>query len=150
MTVIKFPQKLQSPPQRWQAAELQPLVSACEGSVSTGAASGWEIGTTEAGDPQLYLLGPAPDYECILSVSRLGRHYVIEDGQGRVLLELDNPTILAEQAMAVLRRHRSAIAARALVALCALRETFKERTEALLAEPMELLTHIAPQLSSLA
>ena len=37
-------------------------------------------GTTEHGDPQVYLIGPPPDYDCILSISRLGRLYVIEDG----------------------------------------------------------------------
>jgi hypothetical protein len=76
--------------------------------------------------------------------------YVIEDGRGQVLHELDTPMLLAERAFAALRQHQSAIVARVAIACCALREAIKERTEAWTAEPMELLTHIAPQLSALA
>jgi hypothetical protein len=36
------------------------------------------------------------------------------------------------------------------VAWAALREAFEEKTEAVMAEPIELLTHIAPQLAALA
>jgi hypothetical protein len=75
---------------------------------------------------------------------------VIEDGNGRVLFEHDDPMLLAEQATAALRRRKAAIVARIAVAWCALREAIEEKTEALAAEPMELLTHIAPQLAALA
>jgi hypothetical protein len=40
----------------------------------------------------VFLVGPPPDYDCITSISRLGRLYVIEDGAGRVLFEHDNDT----------------------------------------------------------
>ena len=96
------------------------------------------------------LLGPPPDYDCILCISRLGRIYVIEDGAGRVLFEHDNPMLLVEQATAALRRRKATIVARVAVAWCALREAFEEKTEAMMAEPMELLSHIAPQLAALA
>ena len=76
------------------------------------------------------LLGPPPDYDCILSISRLGRLYVIEDGHGRVLFEHDNPMLLAEQATAALRRRKASLVARIAVAWCALREAFEEKTEA--------------------
>jgi len=58
--------------------------------------------------------------------------------------------MLAEQATAALRRRKSAIVARVAVAWCALRETIEEKTEAMMAEPIEFLTHIAPQLTALA
>jgi hypothetical protein len=58
--------------------------------------------------------------------------------------------LLTEQATAALRRRKSAIIARVAVAWCALREAFEEKTEAIMAEPIELLTHIAPQLVALA
>jgi hypothetical protein len=149
MTVINFPQKLQSTtPRVWPPAQLAPLIRSI--SNGNGAASGWELGTTESGDPQLYLLGPAPDYECILCISRLGQVYVIEDGQGQILHELDTPMLLAERALAALRHHKTAFLARVVIACCALRETIKEKAEVWTAEPMELLTHIAPQLSALA
>ena len=75
---------------------------------------------------------------------------MIEDGAGRVLFEHDNPMLLAEQATAALRRRKAALVARIAVAWAALREAFEEKTEAMMAEPMELLTHVAPQLAALA
>jgi hypothetical protein len=67
-----------------------------------------------------------------------------------VLFENDNPMLLTEQAVAALRRRKGAIVARIAVAWVALREAFEEKTEAMMAEPMELLAHLAPQLSALA
>jgi hypothetical protein len=112
MTVVKFP----SPPEKvaanWQPAELQQFLAVSADAIAAGEASGWEVGFTERNDPQVYLLGPPPDYECILSISRLGRLYVIEDGHGRVLFEHDNPMLLAEQATAALRRRKASLVAR--------------------------------------
>ena len=150
MTVLEFPRAKVTPADGWQSPELQQFLAVSERAIAAGEASGWEIGTTEHGDPQVFLVGPPPDYDCILSISRLGRLYVIEDGTGRVLFEHDNPMLLAEQAAAALRRRKTAIVARVAVAWCALRETFEEKTEAMMAEPMELLAHFAPQLAALA
>jgi hypothetical protein len=150
MTVLKFQRLPETVPDGWQSAELQQMVSACAASLASGEASGWDVGCTETGDPQVYLLGPPPDYDCILCISRLGRLYLMEDGNGRVLFEHDNPMLMAEQAAAALRRRRIAIAARLALAWCALREVFEEKTEALLGEPMELLAHVAPQLAAFA
>ena len=74
----------------------------CSASVSSGAASGWAFGETERGDPQLYLLGPEPECDCILCVSRLDDRYILEDGKGRLVAEHDDLTSLGEQ-VAVLR-----------------------------------------------
>ena len=76
----------------------------------------------------------------------MGRLYVIEDGTGRVLFESNNRMLLVEQAVAALRRRKMAIVARVAVAWGAVREFFEEKTEALMGEPMELITHFAPQL----
>ena len=46
---------------------------------------------------------------------RVGRHYVIEDGHGRVLLEHDSPMLLAEQALSALRRRKGKFARGAVV-----------------------------------
>jgi hypothetical protein len=148
--VVRFPRPVEPGGQGWQPAELQQVVQTCAASIAAGEASGWEIGTTELGDPQVYLVGPPPDYDCILCVSRLGRRYLIEDGNGNMVFEHDNPMLLAEQATAALRRRKAAIVARIAVAWCALRETVEEKTEALMAEPLEMLNHLAPQLVALA
>ena len=150
MTVVKFPTPPEKVATSWQPVELQQFLAVSADAIAAGEASGWEIGFTERNDPQVYLLGPPPDYECILSISRLGRLYVIEDGNGRVLFEHDNPMLLAEQATAALRRRKASLVARIAVAWCALREAFEENTEVLMAEPIELLTHVAPQLATLA
>jgi hypothetical protein len=149
-TVVKFPRPNERLPHGWQNDELQQIVAACSGSVSAGEASGWDIGVTDSGDPQVYLIGPPPDYDCILCISRVGRHYVIEDGRGRVLLEHDSPMLLAEQALAALRRRKVALLAQVAVVWHAFREAFEEKTEALTGEPMEVLVHLAPQLAALA
>ena len=150
MNVVKFPRTNNRMDDGWQSIELQQFLAVSANAIAAGEASGWEVGVTENGDPQVFLLGPPPDYDCILCISRLGRLYVIEDGAGRVLFEHDNPMLLAEQATAALRRHKATIVARVTVAWCALREAFEEKTEAMMAEPIELLSHIAPQLAALA
>jgi hypothetical protein len=149
MNVVKFPHAAMKACEGWQSAELQQFLAMSSGALAAGEASGWEVGITERGDPQVFLVGPPPDYDCILSISRLGRLYVIEDGAGRVLFEHDNPMLLTEQVAAALRRRKTAIIARVAVAWCALREAFEEKTEAMMAEPIELLTHISPQLAAL-
>jgi hypothetical protein len=148
-TVVQFPRSAPQAPHGWQNEEFQQIVSACSGSVSAGEASGWEVGMTDHGDPQVYLIGPAPNYDCILCISRVGRHYVIEDGQGQVLLEHDSPMLFAERAIAALRRRKELLLAKVAIAWQAFREAFEEKTEALTAEPMEVLAHIAPQLAAL-
>ena len=142
-TVVNFPKRSERLPDGWRSDELSEIVSACSGSVSLGEASGWEIGTTESGEPQVYLIGPQPDYDCILCISRIGRRYVIEDGFGRVLLEQDSTLLLAEQALAALRRRKAALLAQVAVVWHAVREAFEDKTEALGAESMEVLTHLA-------
>lgn len=147
MTVTQF--RRRETVQGWQSAEMNALVAASGDSLEKGIAIGWEMGVTDSGDPQLYLLGPAPDHECLLCVSRLGRLYVLEDGQGRVVFEHDAMNMLAEQVRGSLRRKRSAIVARAVVAWLAIKETFEERVESMMAEPAEILAHIAPQLAAM-
>lgn len=149
MTVLKFarPENL---PSDWHFAEVQKLLAGCTGSLSSGDASGWEFGKTEAGDPQLYVLGPAPDYDCILSVSRLESLYVLEDGDGRVLFEHCNLVLLAQHARAALSRKKMMIFAQVAGLWATLRHTFEEKIEPMLAEPMEIVTHFAPQLAAFA
>lgn len=150
MTVLEFPRATLKAAGGWQPPELQQFLAISERAIAAGEASGWDVGATERGDPQVFLVGPPPDYDCILSISRLGRTYVIEDGYGRVLFEHDNPMLLAEHARAALRRCKASVVARVAVAWAALREAVEEKTEAMMAEPIELLTHIAPQLVALA
>jgi len=150
MTVVRFPaEQLRTRQDSWQMPELQQFIAVSACSIADGKASGWEIGTTEQGDPQVYLIGPAPAYECILCISRMGRRYVIEDGRGQVILEHDSPAMLAEQAIAALRRRKTLVVTQIALAWHALREAFEEKTEAMAEESLEILAHIAPQLAVL-
>ena len=150
MTVIAFPSKLQREDGSWAAAELNEIVETFAPQFSSGEAGGWNVGVTEIGDPQFYLLGPPPDDECILCISRLGRVYVLEDGAGQVLFEHDSLLVLAEQARSVLRKKRAQIVARVTMLWCAARELFEEKLEPIVGESEELLTHFVPQLAALA
>ena len=148
MSVVEFPYG--SRRDGWTAAELKQVVAGVARSFESGEAVAWEVGLTETGDPQFYLLGPAPDFECILCVSRLGSLYVLEDGAGRLLFEHDSLQALAETARSFLRAKKAEIVARAALIWCALRELFEEKVEAMLGEGEDLLVHFAPQLAALA
>ena len=104
MTVIAFPPK---PPQAdgsWRAGELKAMVEALAPALSGGESARYDIGLTEIGDPQFYLLGPPPHDECILCISRLGRTYVLEDGAGQVLYEHNSLVVLADKGLYRLQR----------------------------------------------
>lgn len=150
MNVVAFPRRDGEVARLWQRFEMQRVADACAESLSRGDVSGWEASVTEAGDPQLYLLGPPPERECLVCLTRLGRLYVLEDGQGRILFEHDAIGVLAEQMRSTLRRKKSAIVARIAVAWFALRETFEEKIEPALAEPIEMFSLVAPQFGALA
>ncbi|HET7679505.1 MAG TPA: hypothetical protein VFK79_05155 [Xanthobacteraceae bacterium] len=149
MTVLDFnpPAKM---PAGWQFSEVQKLLSGCDASIASGEVSGWEIGTTETGDPQLYLLGSAPDYDCILCVSRLGRLYVLEDGNGKILFEHRNLMLLSQQVRAAMSRKKMMIVAKAAILWATVRQTVEEKIEPMLAEPLEIATHLGPQIAALA
>lgn len=149
MTVVPFSRRDVEIAGLWQRFEMQRVAEACAEPMSRGDVSGWEAGVTEAGDPQLYLLGPPPERECLVCLTRLGRLYVLEDGQGRILIEHDAIGVLAEQMRGALRRKKAAIVARIAVAWIAVRETFEEKVEPALAEPIEMFSLVAPQFSGL-
>lgn len=148
MNVIAFHPA--SRPGDWRPRELQQIVGALAPTMEQGRASGWEIGATEEGDPQFYLLGPGPEQACEICISRIGRTYVLEDGDGRLLLDTDNLALLAERAAVALRRNRAQIAARVMLAWCVAKQVFHDRVEPLLAEGEDMLAHVAPQLAALA
>jgi hypothetical protein len=150
MTVIRFPIHPRTPMGDWDPADQQAIAGLCGPYLTAGEISGCESGVTECGDPQLYLIGPAPEHDCILCISRLGRRYLLEDGCGQILGEYQRIAELVERARSTLAQKRHSIAVRALGAWYAAREFFEEKLEPLLAEPAELLSHVAPQLAAFA
>lgn len=150
MTVIAIESKFLRRDGPWRVGELKALTDSLAAQLSTGAAGRWDVGATEIGDPQFYLLGPLPHEDCILCISRLGRIYVLEDGAGRVLFEHNSIVTLAEQARSILQKKKAQIAVRATLLWCAAREMFKEKFEAMAGEGEELLVHFVPQLAAFA
>lgn len=149
MNVVNFPRTKLGEPGVWRSSELDHLLPTCS-LQSVGGANGFAVGSTERGDPQLYVLGQQPDYDCLLCVTRIGNLYVLEDGNGRVVFEHTNLSMLAEQIPATISRRRAAIAAKFLLLWAAFRQTVEEKIEPMMAEPLEVATHLMPQLAAFA
>ena len=129
----------------WSEAELKVIAGAI-GGLRDGD---WDAGLTEAGDAQLYLLGPFPDRACELCVSRLGRRYILEDGAGRLLFEHRSLPLVAMHARSARSITRWSLVARIVVVWCTIRDVIHDRVEPLLGESEELLVHLTPQLAAL-
>ena len=141
MSVIEFPQPA-SHPDGWQLDELRQLAALFE-------TNPWDVGATEQGEPQFYVLGPAPDYACVLCVSRLAHGYVLEDGNGRVLGDAPSLDLFAEQAARAVMRAGRSFVTRATLLLCTIRLTMEKRLDTILEESEDLLARFAPQIAAL-
>ena len=145
MNIVEFPRREAASSSEWRADELRQLTELFG---AAGAQVTWEVGTTEAGDPQFYLLGPAPDYDCMLCVSRLAHGYVLEDGAGRVLGEAPALHHFAEQAASAALRGGRSFIARITLLLCTIRLAIEEKVEPIFEESQEILVRFAPQLAA--
>lgn len=148
MSVVAFERKPSA--ELWSETELNTIVGALDVAIASGSGRGWETGMTEAGDAQLYLLGPLPDQACELCVSRIGGRYILEDGSGRLLFEHQNLALVALHAKAAVRSTRSWLVARVVLLWCTIRQVIHDRVEPLLTESEELLVQLAPQLAAFA
>ena len=146
MSIVEFPRR-PAAASDWRPDEWRELVALFHPDAA-GAGTAWDVGATEHGDPQFYLLGPAPEHECVLCVSRLAQGYVLEDGAGRLIGEapaLDRFAI--EAARAAIRGSRSFVS-RIMVAWITLRLTIEEKLEPIFEESEELLARYAPQIAA--
>ena len=149
MTVLTFPPRPENL-RSWHPAELEELLRLFSAHRHEGNASTWGLGATELGDPQFYILGPAPECECILCLSRIGRLYVLEDGSSKILAEDLSLKNLANKGVCVVfGAGKSSLIVRATCLWCAVRHSLEEKIEPMLAEPAEFLVHIAPPLAAL-
>lgn len=144
MSIVEFPQRSFPASGAWSADELQALIALFRNEGETSYATG----TTEHGDPQFYLLGPAPAHECVLCVSRLAQTYVLQDGEGRLIGE--TPTLdgfAVEAARAAVRGSRSLMGRLALLWVT-VRLTIEEKVEPIFEESQELLVRVVPQVAA--
>ncbi len=150
MTVIRLRQRGNAEPGGWRREELRELEAIFAAFVRYGDAVEYALGATERGEPQFYVLAPEPDCECILSISRVGRVYLVEDGAGMMIERVADLKQLADEGPHIVERRHRSLLAKGVSAWCAARTAIEERIEPLLAEPVEVLSHIAPQLAALA
>lgn len=142
----------------WRPEELQQLCSIFAAHAGRGSAGGWATDQTEQGDPQFYVLSEDTAQDCLLCISRIGRNYVLEDGEGGIIAEHHDLASIAEKAMRLrLGGSKLSIAMRLGLTWIALKSSVgekvhsvEEKVEPLLAEPLELMTHVFPQLAALA
>ena len=149
MNIIAFAPRSLQQDGTWQVSELSAMQGTFAAELMNGVAGGWHTAATEVGDPQFYLLGSHPDEDCILAISRIGRLYILEDGAGQVVYEHTNLERLTEKAKAFLRTSKVSMVARITLLWAAVRHTFEERLEPILAESEEMLLHVAPQLAAI-
>ena len=147
MSVVEVPRRTAAAPSDWRPDEWQALVALFRPDAKS-AGIAWDVGSTERGDPQFYLLGPAPDHECVLCVSRLAQGYVLEDGAGRILGEAPSLDQFAEQAARAVMHGGRSLIARMTLLVCAIRLTIEEKLEPLFEESQELLVRVAPQMAA--
>jgi hypothetical protein len=131
----------------WTATELERLVGLYKSYARDADATSWDVGATELDDPQFYVIGPAPECDCLVTVSRVGRIYVAEDGGGHVLAEGVSLESVASAAEA--GRKAPGLITSILVGLTAIRVTIQERLEPVLVESEEFFLRIGPQLAAL-
>jgi hypothetical protein len=91
---------------------------------------------------------PVPGCECVLSISRVGRTYVVEDGTGGLITEASDLHELADDCPHMVRRRHHTLVAKGVAAWLAVRGSVEEKVEAVAGESVELLTHVAPQLAA--
>jgi hypothetical protein len=134
----------------WSQTELNTIVAALNVALASGNGREWEVGMTEKGDAQFYLLGPLPDQACELCISRIGRRYILEDGFGRLLFEHQSLALVALHAKAAVRSTGWELVARAVLLWCTIRQTMNDKVEPLITESEEMLVYLAPQLAAFA
>lgn len=145
MNVLAFKSRQESAP--WSESEMRTLLG---GLSSADASCEWEIGTTENGDAQLYVMGPLPDQDCYMCVSRIGRHYILEDGAGRVIFEHSSLPLLTLRVTNALRSRRWGVVARIALLWFTVRSAIQDKVSPLITESEEMLVHLAPQLAAFA
>jgi hypothetical protein len=127
----------------WTTDEFEELMrlyssQACRRNVS------WSTAMTEPGDPQFFLIGPEPEADCVLAISRLRGKYVLEDGEARPLCEGRVLSDVVQEAQRMLpRRFKPSLVARLLVPLACIRAFIDEKIEPLVPDSIEVLLPIA-------
>lgn len=151
MTIVAFTPRSDTPSGLWHPDEMSQLLSIYAAHEAQGDASDWDTGATERKEPQFYILGAQPDLDCMISITRIGYDYILEDGQGCVVAENSSLSVIADKAVRMTAGIRkSSLLAQIGLAWIAARGFFEEKVEPLMAEPIEVATHFFPQLAALA
>jgi hypothetical protein len=154
MTVIAFQPKPERETNGWTVEERNQFETLYALRAQCGEVSEWTVEATDNGDPQFFLIGPAPSCECVLSISRVSDRYVMEDGHGGLIGEMASLEEVMHSASRLrLGRRATGLFARIALAWYGFREFVEEKTEPLVAEMTEVaevLTHVVPQVAAFA
>ena len=145
MSIVEFPRHDPASGD-WSPDELQQLIALFR---ADAPGASYAVGATERGEPQFYLLGPAPEHDCVLCVSRLAQGYVLEDGAGRLIGETPSLDRFAVEAARAAIGGGRAFVARVTLIIGAIRLTIEEKVEPIFEETQELLVRFAPQVAAL-
>lgn len=151
MTIVPFIPRSNTPSGLWHPDEMSQLLSIYAAHEAHGDACDWDTGETERKEPQFYILSANSDLDCMISITRMGNEYILEDGQGYVVAENSSLSVIADKAVRMTSGLRkSSFFAQIGLAWIAAREFFEEKIEPVMAEPIEIATHFFPQLAALA
>jgi hypothetical protein len=81
-------------------------------------------------------------------VTRIGRLYILEDGAGTIVLEDARLETIVQAGAKASSRRRLSFVARSLIGLAAFRAVLDQKAEFMLAESMEHVARVAPQLAA--
>lgn len=143
MRVVSTARSLDRGQHGWTADELAELMrlyssQSCRRGVS------WATAVTELGDPQFFLVGPEPEADCVLAISRLNGRYVLEDGEAHPVCDGAALADVVKEAQRMLpRRFKPSLVARALVPFACIKAFVDEKLEPLVPDSIEVLLPIA-------
>jgi hypothetical protein len=142
MRVVSSARSLPHAQYGWVAHELEELMrlyasQSCKRKVS------WATAVTELDDPQFFLIGPEPEADCVVAISRLNGRYVLEDGEGHSLCESRILTEVVKQAqLRLATRSKPSLMVRIMLPFAAVRAFFDEKVEPLVPDSVEVLLRL--------
>ena len=124
----------------WTVHELEELMRLY---ARAGRKVTWATAVTDRDDPQFFLLGPEPEAECLVAISRIAGRYVLEDGAARILCESRDLCEIVKQAqLSLASRSKPTLLMRMLLPCGAARAFFDEKVEPLIPDSVEVFLRL--------
>jgi hypothetical protein len=126
----------------WSVHELEELMRLYAANAGRRKVT-WATAMTELDDPQFFLIGPEPEAECLVAISRVGGRYVLENGVGHVVCESrDLPEVVKQAQLGLASRGKPSLVIRMLLPFGAARAIFDEKVEPLIPDSVEVFLRL--------